>query len=234
MPSKTSSRYISLLKRSLTDYHNVGTSELHPLSTVEPNWKTALLHSLDQLLRMRNFTICKMEPVTAEGRTGGSDWPANALTMVGMERLDHLEECITKIAEQNIPGDLIETGVWRGGAAIFMRAMLNELALEDRNVWLADSFEGIPVPDPDAWPADKGNALHKVRMLSVPLSVVQGNFARFDLLDDRVKFLKGWFKDTLPIAPIQELALLRLTAICTAQRWSLWNACTRKSPSEGS
>ena len=39
---------------------------------------------------------------------------------------------------------------------------------------------------------------------------VQENFKRFDLLDDKVKFLKGWFKDTLPSAPIDHLAIIRL------------------------
>ena len=39
---------------------------------------------------------------------------------------------------------------------------------------------------------------------------VKNNFQRFDLLDDQVKWLKGWFKDTLPSAPIQKLAMIRL------------------------
>ncbi len=39
---------------------------------------------------------------------------------------------------------------------------------------------------------------------------VQSNFRAYDLLDDQVVFLKGWFKDTLPTAPIEKLAILRL------------------------
>ena len=50
----------------------------------------------------------------------------------------------------------------------------------------------------------------KVPILAISLEDVQENFRRYDLLDDKVKFLKGWFRDTLHVAPISELALLRL------------------------
>lgn len=42
------------------------------------------------------------------------------------------------------------------------------------------------------------------------LEEVQENFRRYNLLDDQVQFLKGWFCDTLPTAPIEKLAVLRL------------------------
>jgi O-methyltransferase len=46
--------------------------------------------------------------------------------------------------------------------------------------------------------------------LAVSLEEVQNNFRRYGLLDDQVRFLKGWFRDTLPSAPIRRLAVLRL------------------------
>jgi hypothetical protein len=42
------------------------------------------------------------------------------------------------------------------------------------------------------------------------LEEVQGNFRAYGMLDDQVKFLKGWFKDTLPTAPVDSLSLIRL------------------------
>ncbi len=108
--------------------------------------------------------------------------------------------------------DLVEAGVWRGGAGIFMRAVLKAHGSEDRRVWLADSFQGLPPPKPDQYPADAGDLHHTVPELAVSLEEVKANFARYDLLDDRVRFLPGWFRDTLPQAPIDRLALIRTDA----------------------
>jgi O-methyltransferase len=129
--------------------------------------------------------------------------------MIGLRRLDNIEACIRSVIDDQIPGDLIETGVWRGGAVIFMRAALAAWGDETRNVWVADSFEGLPRPDP-AYPVDAGDLHHTASRLAVSLDDVQANFRRYGLLDDRVRFLKGWFKDTLPDAPIDRLALIRL------------------------
>ena len=80
----------------------------------------------------------------------------------------------------------------------------------DRRVWVADSFQGLPTPDTEAFPADEGHDLSGVATLAVSAEQVQANFARYDLLDDQVQFLEGWFRDTLPTAPIEHLAVLRL------------------------
>jgi hypothetical protein len=146
----------------------------------------------------------------AEKRLIGRDWPQHAHTMIGLTRLRHVRGCIDRILKENIPGDFIETGVWRGGTCIFMRAMLAAYDVRDRRIWVADSFEGLPPPTPERFPADARSWLHKVPVLAVPLEEVKGNFARYDLLDEQVVFLKGWFKDTLPSAAIKRLALLRL------------------------
>jgi len=130
--------------------------------------------------------------------------------MIGLTRLRHLGKLVRQVVENQVPGDLIETGVWRGGACIYMRAMLAVLGANDRRVWVADSFEGLPQPNPVAYPADAQDTHYAVKFLRVSLDEVKANFAKFNMLDDRVEFLKGWFKDTLPTAPIAKLAILRL------------------------
>jgi O-methyltransferase len=129
--------------------------------------------------------------------------------MIGLRRLDNLQECIVDVRHE-VPGDLIETGVWRGGATIFMRATLQAYGDTQRRVWVADSFQGLPKPDATAYPQDAGIRLHAVELLSVSLEQVQDNFRRYGLLDDQVEFLPGWFRDTLPSAPIEHLAIMRL------------------------
>jgi len=144
-------------------------------------------------------------------RARGRDWPGKAHTMIGFERLRNLRELMSHVISDGIPGDFVETGVWRGGACIYMRAVLKVFGIVDRTIWVADSFAGLPAPDPARYPfQDQGDLHHTFKELSVSLEAVQENFLKYDLLDGQVKFLKGWFKDTLPAAPIDRIAILRL------------------------
>jgi len=113
------------------------------------------------------------------------------------------------LSTRHVPGDFIETGVWRGGATIFMRAILQAYR-SDRTVWVADSFAGLPPPNAAQYPQDAGDWLHTRPELAVSLDEVRANFARSGLLDEQVRFLPGWFRETLPDAPIERLAVLRL------------------------
>jgi O-methyltransferase len=129
--------------------------------------------------------------------------------MVGRKRLDNIQDCLAAVKRDNIPGDIAETGAWRGGSAIYMKGCLTAWGMEDRLVWVADSFEGLPVP---SLPQDAGYdfSITKVPILAISLDEVQENFRRYNLLDDKVKFIKGWFRDTLHVAPIRRLSVLRL------------------------
>jgi hypothetical protein len=143
-------------------------------------------------------------------RQYGWDWPSRAHTMIGRARLANIRTLAERVLREEIPGDFIETGVWRGGACILMRGVLNAFGIHDRRVWLADSFEGLPPPDAGRFPADANDTFHTFVELAVGLEEVKRNFEKYGLLDDQVRFLKGWFRDTLPGAPVERLALLRL------------------------
>jgi O-methyltransferase len=143
-------------------------------------------------------------------RSEGQDWPSNAHTMIGLQRLNNLQFCAEDILANQVPGDFIETGVWRGGSVIFMRAILKAHNITNRSVWVADSFAGVPPPNPKQYPLDAGIRLDSFPQLAIPREEVELNFARYGLLDAQVRFLPGWFRDTLPSAPMDTLALLRL------------------------
>ncbi len=130
--------------------------------------------------------------------------------MIGLKRLDNLQFCVDDVLTNAIPGDLIETGVWQGGATIFMRAILKAHGVTDRRVWVADSFAGLPRPNAMKYPHDSGDRHHTYKELAVSVEQVMANFERYGLLDEQVCFLKGWFRDTLPKAPIEKLAVIRL------------------------
>lgn len=170
-----------------------------------------LARSLSGLLGRRGLLIAKDVAPDPELVQQGImwPWPNYGETMIGPRRMDNLEFCVRTVIEEEIPGDLIETGVWRGGACIFMRAILAAYEVEDRLVFVADSFQGLPPPSPGVV-ADEGSLLHEMKDLRIDLDSVRENFRKYDLLDDRVIFLEGWFSDTLPEAPIERLSVLRL------------------------
>ncbi|MFF2041412.1 alpha/beta fold hydrolase [Kitasatospora sp. NPDC058170] len=144
-------------------------------------------------------------------RHAGLDWPSKAHTMVGLRRLDNVQYCVERILRDGVPGDFIETGVWRGGTSIFLRALLRAHGVTDRRVWAADSFRGMPEVGAEGHPGDAELETHLLNdVMGVPLEQVRSNFEAYGLLDDQVRFLPGWFKDTLPKAPIRSLALMRL------------------------
>jgi len=117
--------------------------------------------------------------------------------------------------------------VWRGGASIFMRAYMKAHNLP-RTVWAADSFEGLPKPDAQRYPLDEGDQHFAAPELAVSLDEVKTNFKRYGLLDDGVRFLQGWFQETLPDAPIEQLALLRLDGDMYQSTWEALEALYKK------
>jgi O-methyltransferase len=205
--------YFDLLKKCLT-------ASLYPESSHFPMYARPGSRPYDFVRRAiarafgkLNCRLYRMDPFNEEARERGLDWPSFGYSMIGIKRLSNLQECIETVLRENVPGDLIETGAWRGGACIFMRAILRAYDSE-RTVWVADSFEGLPSataePDREFVRIKPNFNLAGHPYTSVSVEEVEENFRRFELLDGQVKFLKGWFKDTLPSAPIEELAILRL------------------------
>jgi len=133
-----------------------------------------------------------------------------AFTLIGQKRLDSLEEQIRRVMDDGIAGDLIEAGVWRGGACIFMRGVLRTLGDAQRTVVVADSFQGLPRPDVATYPTDEGDTHYLRPELRVDQHAVARNFRRFGLLDDQVEFVPGWFRDTLPTLQGRRWSLVRL------------------------
>ena len=208
MNPKTSP-YLELMKVVLTDYYPSKKIEHYSLEQLRQTWKIKILKLFDRLLRKRNFTIYKIKTILPENRANGYDWPANAYTMIGINRLTNIEDCIKSIISNNIEGDFLEAGVWRGGAVIFMKAVLHDLGVNNRKIWAADSYKGLPEPN-KMYSADAENKLYLEKILVVSLEEVKNNFSRFGLLDSSIVFLEGLFKNTLPNAPIKKIALLRL------------------------
>ena len=158
-------------------------------------------------------------PYDAARREEGSDWPTDAETMVGMKRLKNLQDACVSVIQAGVPGHFVETGVWRGGCGILMRAVLAAMEDEIRSVWLFDSFVGLPQPDPQQFPLDEGDLHWAHTYLAVGLDEVKANFERYELLDARTHFVPGWFRKTIPNAEVDTISVLRLDGDMYESTW---------------
>jgi len=203
-------KHIELLKDVLIDKSNASRYQLTPYPPGQTNFlKRFIVNTVINGLAKKNMLITGVIRDGERLRENGLGWPINGYSMIGTKRLNNIQFCIESVVENKVKGDFIETGVWRGGACIFAKTLFN-MFNQDRTVWVADSFEGLPKPNVADYPEDEGDDLYSLEQLRISKEQVEENFRKFDLLDDKVKFLKGWFKDTLPVAPIEKLAIIRL------------------------
>jgi O-methyltransferase len=208
-PRTPSELYLDLMKKVLTRALTANGMERHTIRPHGP--KSRLLHGFNRAAARFGLEAVRLTPSSAEDYLESGHEARNrvedAETMLGTRQLDHMQKCIVDVLTRNVPGDLIEAGVWRGGMAIFMRAVLMAYQVTDRKVWAADSFAGLPAFDRqnDTFDWNTGD-------MAVSLETVKTNFARYGLLDEQAVFLKGFFSDTLPTAPIRQLSILRVDA----------------------
>lgn len=156
-------------------------------------------------------------------------WGEKSFTLISWEGIEHLVECIKNT--KDIDGDFIETGVWMGGMCILAKSVYDELGL-NKKVFVADSFEGLPKPDPK-YPHDNGDTHYLSEYLKVSINKVKDNFSIFNCLDENVIFLKGWFKDTLNTDKIEKLSILRLDGDMYESTWDSLNSLYHKLSSGG-
>lgn len=223
--TKVTHHYLELLKKSILNelYIENEARIILALSAIYNNEQLSLqdlynIKSHESLIDLIDsnkqdgsyMVLCKKyESGLLENRVLTRNFTELSHSMIGKKRLNNIQYCAEAILEENIPGDFIETGIWRGGATIFMRGILAAYEVTDRIVWAADSFEGVPAP---SLPEDDrfDISARVLPVLAVSLDDVCELFDRYGLLDEQVNFIQGWFKDTLTTAPIKSLSLLRL------------------------
>jgi O-methyltransferase len=150
-------------------------------------------------------------------------------TMTSDERVAVLESAVRHVA-QNYPGDFVECGVAKGGSMMAIAYTLLELGISDRDLFLYDTFEGMPEPDD----VDRGRfgepalrSWHKRRdaegqstWINHKIEEVRRNLSLTGYPPERIHFIRGKVEDTLPgAAPPGAIVLLRLDTD--------WHASTR-------
>lgn len=182
-PSEGFSRdaYIDLIKRSITNYAYLGGDT--PLE----NFRCVTHYDVPE-------ARWKIDPL------------ARPITLLSKSQLDLVEKSILLVEGRGVPGDFIEAGIWRGGVIILMRALMNAHQISGRRIFAADSFAGIPK---NTRAANDPVDLWRDRWVA-PLDEVRQNIARFGLLDDKIKFVVGFFVDSLKTLTNEKFALIRL------------------------
>lgn len=147
-------------------------------------------------------TEANPHPYDPERRRAGRDWPLFGYTMTGDLRVEALRKVIEDALKNNVVGDFIELGVWRGGTSIMAAAVFKAYKQTNRKVWVCDSFEGLPEAAEGL--ADK-NYWSQMSYLKVSKEQVMHNFQKYGLLNDNIQFVKGFFFDSLPKLRHQQL-----------------------------
>jgi len=142
-------------------------------------------------------------------------------TMTSDERVAVLGSAVRHVVGQNYPGAFVECGVARGGSTMAIAYTLLDLGIYDRDLYLYDTFEGMPEPDDvdrGRFGEPAGRSWRKRRddagrstWINHGLDEVRANLALTGYPDDRLHFVKGKVEETLPVAaPPGAIALLRL------------------------
>jgi hypothetical protein len=124
-------------------------------------------------------------------------------SMVDLGRLQELHYLATDVARRDIRGAIVETGCWNGGSAAMMAA-----AAPSRDVWLFDSFEGLPQPT-----ADDPQEVHDLYFkgwCAGDQDLAGEILRKVGVADPFIHIVKGWYEDTLPAADPGPIALLHI------------------------
>ena len=135
-----------------------------------------------------------------------------AYTMVTNKNLIALYNLVQRANSLDLPGHIVECGVWNGGSAAIMGLanIQDTQNYRNRTIWLFDSFQGLPPPTHkdgnrervnyfQGWnKGDSGKVKHVFGKLGVPL--------------DHVRIIPGWFEKTLRTAPVDRIAILHVDA----------------------
>src|SRR5258706_4253872 len=167
--------YLDLMKRSLTNtiYDDPDLVPVAPRRSARRVVVSAFADAGILLVRERSH----------EWRASGRQPNPRAHTMIGIKRLDNIQRCVESVLADGVPGDLLEAGVWRGGASCFMRGTLKAHGVGDRRVWLADSFRGLPPPDAQKYPRDEGDRPYTIPWLAVAVQPEKTNLWPAGVLD---------------------------------------------------
>jgi hypothetical protein len=176
-------------------------------------------NSYKRLLHFKHWlAVTSRRPFASEKRKLRDDLSLALLphTMGGRKALENAFDVVARVEAGGIPGALVECGVAEGGTAAMMAMTSKALGGSARDVWLFDSYEGLPEPTVEDYhdgragefirPLPKGACLGTIEQVSELF------FGKLGFPRDQVHLVKGWFQDTVPLnrGKVPQIAVLRL------------------------
>jgi O-methyltransferase len=146
-------------------------------------------------------------------------------TMVTQNHLNFLKNIIKEINDENILGDIIECGVWKGGCSMWMMICQKEHGMH-RNFYLYDTFDGMTFPDSDKDPKEAIDIFNKInkgnyerdydkwhtekKWAYAPIELVKNNINQTQYDESKIKYVIGDVCKTLDTDVPSQISILRL------------------------
>lgn len=182
----------------------------------------------DVLIRALSYQLYVDRP--EDDFVKGHTWPLHAVSMGGTAAMRNVVDLIEKVMAANVPGDFVETGVWKGANGILARKLL-DAAGDTREVYSLDSYEWLPPPDAAHFKADQGDKHHtyakRYAVLSADLQTVTAIHKRFGINvnhpQSRTHLVKGYFNTTAVwlSSQVRAIAILRLDGDMFQSTWEV-------------
>ena len=135
-------------------------------------------------------------------------------TMTTVERLWGLREAVDYVVREDIPGDAVECGVWRGGSSMLIALQLLRTQDGGRKLWMYDTFEGMTAPsefdDAEALEQFEEHRARGEQWIRAPIDEVKRNLGSTGFPATRLELVAGKVEDTIPDRMPSEISILRL------------------------
>jgi O-methyltransferase len=190
-----------------------------PAPTIGNRVRAKSMSALRSMLGRRGYQLVggKHLPPDYDQATIDLYWKVKPYTLTSHERVAALRQAVIYIVKAEVPGAIVECGVWRGGSMLVIAHTLVELGATDRDLYLFDTFESMPPPgalDVDVWghaAADHYQAaLASPVYAYIPQDQIRALLVATGYPSERLHFVKGMVEETIPDAAPPEIALCRL------------------------
>jgi O-methyltransferase len=179
---------------------------------------------INRLLKPFNYTLKKVNPaelvadIYADAAFMAIHAQVRDFTMTSIERMYSLYQSVHYVIDHNLPGDFVECGVWKGGSSMIIALTLKKLGINNRTIYMYDTYEGMSEPTDNDKDIHGGSAEQQLNSAQKTediwcystLDEVKGNMQRTGYPADKIVYSKGKVEDTIPHTIPGKIALLRL------------------------